>query len=336
MSWQSQRSTLPLFPTPQVEFLLFECLEDLTGGDLVFLLGVNSLLVDSTTSASRTTRLIMVDAFRYAGRASGIQIATFFKTRFGWGPVFGINLLLLLLNFIYISCVVKEKRVAVEASNGCMKTTLGTLSSYKRLFRARSTRPLLLASLLSMALFFFPSNGQGPLWYLIFRLQYNIDMRKYATMSTAWALRSVVTNLIILPALIHFLPDTILILVSLALTSLAFTLTAFGDTFLWMLLVGFLFALNWPIEKINNSLLSKLVSKDEVGTVFSLLAVMSKCLDFVAKPLYGLLYRATVDTFPAAFLFVSLVFLVMIFIIFIFIHIKMGKKKMLEVEIPEE
>ena len=40
----------------EMEFLLFECLQDLTGGDLVFLLGVNSLLVDTTTTDERTTR----------------------------------------------------------------------------------------------------------------------------------------------------------------------------------------------------------------------------------------------------------------------------------------
>ena len=43
----------------EMEFLLFECLQDLTGGDLVFLLGVNSLLVDSTTTDERTTRLVL-------------------------------------------------------------------------------------------------------------------------------------------------------------------------------------------------------------------------------------------------------------------------------------
>ena len=42
-----------------MEFLLFECLQDLTGGDLVFLLGVNSLLVDITTTEERTTRFVL-------------------------------------------------------------------------------------------------------------------------------------------------------------------------------------------------------------------------------------------------------------------------------------
>ena len=57
-----------------MEYLLFECLQDITGGDLVFLLGVQSLLVDTTTPETRTAKMIMVDAFRYAGRATGMQV----------------------------------------------------------------------------------------------------------------------------------------------------------------------------------------------------------------------------------------------------------------------
>ena len=37
-----------------MEYLLFECLQDLTGGDLVFLMGVNLLIVDTSTVEDRT------------------------------------------------------------------------------------------------------------------------------------------------------------------------------------------------------------------------------------------------------------------------------------------
>ena len=57
--------------------------------------------------------------------------------------------------------------------------------------------------------------------------------------------------------------------------TIATFLVAFGTTFTYLLLTGFLFALYWPIEKISNSIVSKLVAADEVGTAFSLLAVMS-------------------------------------------------------------
>jgi hypothetical protein len=130
-------------------------------------------------------------------------------------------------------------------------------------------------------------------------------MAQYADLATTWAARSIVTNLVILPLLARHLADTSLVLLAILTTSTAWVLTAFGSTFLYMLLVGLLFALYWPIEKITNALLSKLVSADEIGTTFSFLVVLSKVIEFVAKPSYGFLYRATVDRFPGTFLFIS-------------------------------
>merc|ERR1712212_809128 len=91
----------------KMEYLLFECLQDITGGDLVFLLGINALPVDTTTTEERTTRLIVIDAFRYAGRALGVQLAAHITTQFGWSAIFGVNFALLAGNFVYISFVVK-------------------------------------------------------------------------------------------------------------------------------------------------------------------------------------------------------------------------------------
>ena len=41
----------------KAEYLLFECLQDLFGGDIVFGLGVYSLLVDKTEPEARTRRM---------------------------------------------------------------------------------------------------------------------------------------------------------------------------------------------------------------------------------------------------------------------------------------
>ena len=41
----------------KAEYLLFECLQDLFGGDIVFSLGIYSLLVDKTAPEARTRRM---------------------------------------------------------------------------------------------------------------------------------------------------------------------------------------------------------------------------------------------------------------------------------------
>ena len=103
-------------------------------------------------------------------------------------------------------------------------------------------------------------------------------------------------------------------------------LVAFGTTFTYLLWSGFLFALYWPIEKISNSIVSKLVEDNEVGTAFSLLAVLGKCIGFVARPVFALLYRATVDVFPGTFCVVSVGFLAIVFGIMLFLHNGISKR----------
>ena len=43
-----------------MEFLLFECLQDLTGGDLVFMMGINLTIVDSSDTETRTRHNFIV------------------------------------------------------------------------------------------------------------------------------------------------------------------------------------------------------------------------------------------------------------------------------------
>ena len=101
---------LDIYTVPQVEYLLFECLQDFTGGDLVFSLGINSLLVDTTTTETRTRKLIMIDAFRYAGRAVGMQVGASIWKFYGWQSVFMVSFFFLVLNFLYIFFIVKENK----------------------------------------------------------------------------------------------------------------------------------------------------------------------------------------------------------------------------------
>ena len=123
-------------------------------------------------------------------------------------------------------------------------------------------------------------------------------------------------------------------MLAVTLTATAMILVAFGTTFIYLLLVGFLFALYWPIEKISNSIVSKLVMADEVGTAFSLLAVMSKCIGFVARPVFAILYKTTVDIFPGAFAVVSVGGLAIIFGIMAFLRTGISKRNEIDFD-PE-
>ena len=50
-------------------------------------------------------------------------------------------------------------------------------------------------------------------------------------------------------------------------------------------------------------MITKNVNPDEVGKVFSIVGTFQALLPFAASPSFGFLYRATVEHFPAAFIF---------------------------------
>ena len=77
--WQRMREkkSLKILVHSQVEYLLFECLQDVTGGNIVFFLATKCFLVDITTEENRTTRMAVLDAFYSVGYLIGLPLGTY-------------------------------------------------------------------------------------------------------------------------------------------------------------------------------------------------------------------------------------------------------------------
>ena len=55
----------------------------------------------------------------------------------------------------------------------------------------------------------------------------------------------------------------------------------------------------------NRSLITRCIDTHEIGKAFSAVAVVAALLPFLSGPAYKLLYHATLETFPGAFLVLS-------------------------------
>ena len=80
----------PTHTSHQVEYLLLECLQDLTGGFSAFFLASYSLMVDITTDQTRTRRLSFLDAFWEIGVLIGVPLGTYMKSQHGYIAVFSV------------------------------------------------------------------------------------------------------------------------------------------------------------------------------------------------------------------------------------------------------
>ena len=74
------------------------------------------------------------------------------------------------------------------------------------------------------------------------------------------------------------------------------------------------------------SLISKIVDADEVGKVFSVVAIFQALLPFVGSPMFGILYKNTVSTHPNAFLFLITAIKCLVFSVVFIVYLKMTKR----------
>ena len=91
-----------------MEYLLFECLQDLTGGALVFTLATKCFIVDITSDKNRTARLAVTDAFLGIGYLTGITLGTRLKNSFGYNTLFSVGLALCVIGLLYSVIILND------------------------------------------------------------------------------------------------------------------------------------------------------------------------------------------------------------------------------------
>ena len=99
-----------------MEYLLLECLQDLTGGASAFYLACYSLMVDITSPETRTKRLSFLDSFMPIGFLMGLPLGVYIKNNYGYITVFSIASCVMTTCILYVIFMVKEKKKIVDKS----------------------------------------------------------------------------------------------------------------------------------------------------------------------------------------------------------------------------
>ena len=99
-----------------MDYLLLECLQDLTGGASAFYLACYSLMVDITAPETRTRRLSFLDSFMPIGFLIGLPLGVYIKNNCGYITVFSIAACVIFTCILYVIFMVKEKKRIVEKS----------------------------------------------------------------------------------------------------------------------------------------------------------------------------------------------------------------------------
>ena len=96
----------------------------------------------------------------------------------------------------------------------------------------------------------------------------------------------------------------------------------------WMLYVGCAISvLDSTSTTVFRSLITKIVQPDEIGKVFSVIAIFQAIVPFIGVPLFGMLYKNTVATQPNAFIFLAMAIKSVVFFVVLIVYIEMNRSK---------
>ena len=221
----------------RVEFLMLECLSEVTGGQVVFFLATKCYISDITGQQERTTRFAIVDAFYSVGWLMGLPIGTRIKKKFGYVALFSTTLGLTVATFLYTLVFLKDSvhRLSEERKKErddektrnaitCERGVVGrvfqmTLSSFRTVLKKRpdNARTWVIIFVLIFTLPTMISSGYNVIGFLFYWLQYKISTDSYGDLISAYFITNIFSQLVVVPFLSKTLKlqDTAIIILAL-------------------------------------------------------------------------------------------------------------------------
>jgi len=334
------------------EYLLFECLQDCTGGYVCFFLASYAYISDVSTKEQRTKRLAFLDGLFPAGFFFGMSLSGPIKEKIGFIGNFSLGLTFALLCMFYAIFFVKDSRQnrpqevqeyldMVEKMEGkkekkgglrAMFDIQNVKDGFKTVFRKRDNnlRSFIIMLTIAFLLEIMLTNGKGPITYLYFRRKFSWDMSQFGSYIGIYGFVSIFAQFVVVPFLsqkmkLHDTTIGMLAIVGCIIQSIMLCFTPSGSEYSWMIYVGSLFSfLSGSITTCTRSLTTKCVGPMEVGKVFSIMGALQAMVPLVAGPMYAFMYRETVETFPGMYLLfgAGLYLVVMELLTFVYVGMK--------------
>jgi len=321
------------------EYLLFECLQDLFGGDIVFGLGIYALLVDLTPAEDRTRRMSIMQAFMFVGMTFGFSLGKPIQTYLGWSGLYLTSMGLILINMLFIIFVVKEAKrekpeKKEESGNKCCQLLTKCFKTFHDLFRDRPNgmRTWLITFFIMLILEKFFQAGTYPLYVMFFRIQYGVGTEILGMVFGIFTITTLITQLLIIPIMSKKLRDTSLIIIALITSIGGYLIFALGKTVPVLIISYICFGFYASIHACSKSIISKMVGPREIGAVFATIGISSSIASLLSKPFFAFMYQATVEVFPGAYLMVVVAGLTLVIAPITFAHFGLKRLEKIEEE----
>jgi len=329
--------TLPL------EFFYFDSIASFFGGSTVYYLGVYSYGTTVTKPEERSYRLARLNGIETLANVLGILLSPFVFRELGYFGNYAISCGFYASSILYLIFVVKEpiKRELPDqelnteqkkkSQSSCLQIISQNITKVKNFLtkaivipimgmksvitkdRTTILKLLIILQFFCYGLYIFTAEMYR-LTYLYMLLVFDgFNEKDYVLLKIVMSLLGFFCLMVIMPIFsgklqIH---DTLLLLVIVTCDVVSSAILPFVDSLWQFYLARGLGTIGYCKYSVVRSLLSKCIDANEVGKVFSLLAIVASIAPIGGNPLFKQLYNKTIGTFPGAIfhLFAALLFL---------------------------
>jgi len=344
--------TLPL------EFFYFDSIASFFGGSTVYFLGVYSFGTTVTTPKERAYRLARLDGIETLAVIIGTLLSPVIFRNLGYFGNYAISSAMFASAIVYLVWFVKEpiQRQALEfkeaeaskqrpaAKSLCelvtelfgkikaflMKAVLIPLQGMKSVItkdRKTILKFLIFLQFFCYAMYLF-TLMMHQLVYLYMLLVFDgFTETDYAHFNIIMSLLSFVCLMVIMPLFSgKFEVHDALMLFAISVCEVASAVVIPFTTELWQFYVAWAVStMGYCKYAVVRSLLSKCIDANEVGKVFSILAVIASVAPIGGNPVFRQLYNKTLDTFPGAIFLLFAALLALAGMVNLFLYFMRGK-----------
>nr|XP_036219254.1 tetracycline resistance protein, class A-like isoform X2 [Bactrocera oleae] len=308
----------------------------LTGGTCALITMVFCLVSDVSDEGGKARRMFFVDGALGIGTLIGNVISSYILSGTGTVGVFtiaaGMDLLALLYLLFFVDESLKIQHERKESNLreffkfGLIKDLVR--SCLKR--RPDHDRAIIWCIMFTLVTTTFVMQGESNVFYLFLRNQFNLTLQQFTTYNAVTiCIKMVGCGLILL--FLRVLFKAPLILVAMLGLLGCFTdslIRSLAQEFWQMYLAatcGFMGGINSPMLQ---AVLAGLVQATEIGKVYAVISSLQTLSPLASAPVYTGIYRATLQSYPGAFYFLSVSIYCICFVLItaLFIMQRIGAK----------
>ena len=182
------------------------------------------------------------------------------------------------------------------------------LIPFRALFKKRqhNLRVLIILMICSFELMAFIHVGEGSNGYLYLRRKLNWDIIDYTAFTLTAGITGMMAQFTVIPLLSEKLKlrDSTIILIDFGGCFIQMIVLALATSTWMVYLSSFIACLESCSYTIIRCMISKAVEPDEVGKILSFVGALQAFIPMISSPIFGTIYRNTLETLPQTYLIV--------------------------------